>query len=112
MLDDGKLVKTPGDRQRNRDRERLERALQGSHLVKPIGFCPACSRETATLEGWIHDELLAHFPEIDSLVGGDTESAGRSRVLWSSSQWTLSWRKPDSNSRSHLNEKPFRGCYY
>jgi hypothetical protein len=22
---------------------------------------------------------------------------------------SLRWRKPDSNSRSHLNEKPFRG---
>ena len=27
----------------------------------------------------------------------------------SGSHTTLRWRKPDSNSRSHLNEKPFRG---
>jgi hypothetical protein len=26
------------------------------------------------------------------------------------SSQTLCWRKTDSNSQSHLNEKPFRGC--
>jgi hypothetical protein len=34
----------------------------------------------------------------------DRESAGRSRRLWSSSQWTLSWRETDSNPRSPVKE--------
>jgi hypothetical protein len=56
----------------------------------------------AFLKGLVHNkgvEWLIRVRSAQTLVP-DRESAGRSRRLWSSSQWTLSWREQDSNPRS------------
>jgi hypothetical protein len=64
----------------------------------------------AFLKGLVHNkgvEWLIRVRSAQTLVP-DRESAGRSRRLWSSSQWTLSWREMDSNFRFRASDDTFQ----